>query len=421
MKVIVVSNFYPPRFYGGYELGCEQVVNELRSRGHEVTVLTSKLVAANPRNQSNRSSNGNKEVGVLRNIKIRQDWSSKVLPLARSLLQEILNQRELKSAIRNQKPDVVYFWNLAQVGVSTIFLADSLGVPTCFFVSDHWMKGFGLSDPVYELVNYRGTWKRKIVKSWFAKVCLRLSGAVVPIGPPKPKLVQFCSEFLRAQADAPASGTQSEVVHWGVWSQGKKSQVHAWPVNRFLYTGRLTPEKGVRTAVEAFVLASRQGILHGAVFTLCGEASDPVFEQSLREIAQGSQNGCRVVFRGKLTRQEVLREYIDNDVFLFPSEWDEPFSIALLEALDAGLAVIGTKTGGTPEILQDSRNGLVYHQGDVQDMVAAIRRLLSDRDLCQSIRVQATEQIQQEFLFSNMVDKIEKRLLDIVGKSVANA
>ena len=41
MKILAISNLYPPRFLGGYELGCAQMVGELRRRGHDVHVFTS--------------------------------------------------------------------------------------------------------------------------------------------------------------------------------------------------------------------------------------------------------------------------------------------------------------------------------------------------------------------------------------------
>ena len=40
MKILVLSNLYPPDVIGGYELGCKQVVDALRARGHDVRVLT---------------------------------------------------------------------------------------------------------------------------------------------------------------------------------------------------------------------------------------------------------------------------------------------------------------------------------------------------------------------------------------------
>jgi hypothetical protein len=41
VKILVLSNLYPPDFIGGYELACEQAVDALIARGHEVRVLTS--------------------------------------------------------------------------------------------------------------------------------------------------------------------------------------------------------------------------------------------------------------------------------------------------------------------------------------------------------------------------------------------
>jgi glycogen synthase len=49
MRVLVLSNFYPPHFIGGYELGCRDVVEGLKARGHDVRVLTSTYKSAGRR------------------------------------------------------------------------------------------------------------------------------------------------------------------------------------------------------------------------------------------------------------------------------------------------------------------------------------------------------------------------------------
>ena len=46
MKILALTNLYPPHYLGGYELICYMVTNELRARGHDVQVLTSKHVVS---------------------------------------------------------------------------------------------------------------------------------------------------------------------------------------------------------------------------------------------------------------------------------------------------------------------------------------------------------------------------------------
>ena len=65
MKILALSNLYPPDFLGGYELACQQVVDGLRSVGHDVRVLTAaprKPVATAPAH-------------VLRRFKLMDEWS----------------------------------------------------------------------------------------------------------------------------------------------------------------------------------------------------------------------------------------------------------------------------------------------------------------------------------------------------------
>ncbi|MFQ5772284.1 MAG: hypothetical protein ACE5HX_17245, partial [bacterium] len=52
MRILVISNLYPPYFVGGYELGCRDVVDGLKARGHHVKVLTSTYGVNKPEHDS---------------------------------------------------------------------------------------------------------------------------------------------------------------------------------------------------------------------------------------------------------------------------------------------------------------------------------------------------------------------------------
>ena len=115
-------------------------------------------------------------------------------------------------------------------------------------------------------------------------------------------------------------------------------------------------------------------------------------------------------FIGKVSREALAQIYREHDILLFPSIWDEPFSIALLEGMASGLAVVGTMTGGTPEILLDEVNALTYAKENADECAAQIERLFDSQELRISLSNAALRTIQERFAFPRMVDLIEADL-----------
>jgi glycosyltransferase involved in cell wall biosynthesis len=67
----------------------------------------------------------------------------------------------------------------------------------------------------------------------------------------------------------------------------------------------------------------------------------------------------------------LLRKF---DVLVLPSIWPEPFSRAVLEGLVSGLVVVATRSGGTPEIIVDGENGLLFTPNDPEELAKKIAR-----------------------------------------------
>src|SRR5262249_10286774 len=157
MRILVISNFYPPHHIGGYELGCADVVRGLERRGHEVCVLTSRR-GADAVVQSD---------GVYRLLRAdcvppEQAASQSV---ARILLKDLANRRAMKRVCSKFKPDLVYVWNAAGISTSVIVAAQSMMRPVCYFVSDCWLSRWE-TDACYSLntrnprrVSRRLAWK----------------------------------------------------------------------------------------------------------------------------------------------------------------------------------------------------------------------------------------------------------------------
>jgi glycosyltransferase involved in cell wall biosynthesis len=90
--------------------------------------------------------------------------------------------------------------------------------------------------------------------------------------------------------------------------------------------------------------------------------------------------GERVRF-ANADRSELQTLYAAADVFVFPSEWDEPFGLVPVEAMACGTPVVATCTGGSAEFLRDGVNCLRFRARDPSELARCVRSLAADASL----------------------------------------
>jgi glycosyltransferase involved in cell wall biosynthesis len=139
-----------------------------------------------------------------------------------------------------------------------------------------------------------------------------------------------------------------------------------------LYAGRLSPEKGIETAIEAISILIKNGNQVRLSVVGGGESG---YVQQLQERVQAAGLKDAIRFLGPVAKEEMPPLYRQFDAFLFPSVWQEPFGRVLVEAMASGLVVIGTATGGAGEILQDEETALVFAPGDAAGLAKQIMRV----------------------------------------------
>jgi len=403
VRILVVSNYYPPHFIGGYELGCQQVVQALRERGHEINVLTSSFGVQRPVQDGN----------VFRWLRLRQREDLQALGTASGRLEvlsrDFANQLAFDRAFKLSRPDIVYFWNLSDVSVSLAFRAEQRS-PVCYFVSDSWLQNWTVDQWRQMLAGSEKT--RLGGKVAIARLLFRLLGRTLPAGKLKLQWVQFCSAYLREAAfQAGVHVMNGEVVHWGVEANRFMPSAARLESTRLLYVGQLGPHKGVHTAIEALRLLRLAGA--GDVrLTLVGGAGPHYqdYEKALRaQVARAGLEGS-VTFAGMKPREELPSILRDYQILIFPSCWQEPFAITPLEAMASGLAVVGTTTGGSGEIFKDGVNALTFPAEDPQACARQVLRLLREPILLQDLASEGQKTVARDFSFLGMVDKIEPQL-----------
>jgi glycosyltransferase involved in cell wall biosynthesis len=174
--------------------------------------------------------------------------------------------------------------------------------------------------------------------------------------------------------------------------------------------GRFVEPKGYTYLLDA--LAKIRTQISDAKALLVG---DGALRQPMEEKARELGLSDTVVFTG--TRRDVPQVLALLDVFVLPSLW-EGLPIALLEAMAAGLPVVATAVGGTPEVVVDGVTGILVPPRDPDALAEAILTLLHDPDLRRKMGQAGRERVRGHFSVEKMVKETEglyRRLLTEKG------
>jgi glycosyltransferase involved in cell wall biosynthesis len=221
------------------------------------------------------------------------------------------------------------------------------------------------------------------------------------------QLVVCNSEMVRSTLSPMLGGVRTEVVYPGVDVPAclpDNPEREAGPM-RAVMVGHMCEVKGQRVALRAVALARRLGA--DVTLRLVGHCA-PSFENILRADAARLDVEQYVSLTTQMTSPWTA--YTSSHVALVCSR-REPFGRVTVEAQKCGLAVCASRSGGTPEIVQQDVTGLLHDSGDEEALARDLVRLAQDeqlrRRLGQHARVSATER------FS--VTRYADQILDLVA------
>ncbi len=143
-----------------------------------------------------------------------------------------------------------------------------------------------------------------------------------------------------------------------------------------LFVGRLHMQKGLDTLLRAFAEVPAN-LRAGCRLILVGDGPE---RHPLQELANHLDLSHLIEFRGWVDRDKIAGVYASADIFVFPSR-DEGMPNAVLEAMAAGLPIIGTRISGSEELVIEGENGLLVGVDDVGALAAALTRVIGDGDL----------------------------------------
>ncbi len=412
MRILFVTNYYPPSSYGwGYMQLCEEVAEGLTTRGHEIAVLTSTYIdgpqVAHP-------------YPVYRRLTLDPDWHSGK-PVALQFIfgrrqRERKSVRNLLNLLNRFSPQVIFIWHA--VGLPRVLLHAAevqTSSETVYYLADYQTE---LPD------EYMAYWQQppvhliaKLLKkplSRFALAELRREG--------KPILLQYenaicVSDHVRQRLRTHGLISQDAVViHNGVDVQrfvGSPNASRSSSPSSCLVAGRVIPEKGIHTAIEAFAELASWPETHHLKLVILGEGPADYLAQLHKKVEEDGLKEM-VTFNPPVPRTQMPDVMKQHQILLLPSEYEEPIARSMQEAMAMGLLVIGTATGGSSELLIHEQTGLVFEAGNAQSLARQIQRVLADRALETRLAWAGQQLVREKFTIQHTVEQIEDYLVQVV-------
>jgi spore coat protein, CotS family len=174
-----------------------------------------------------------------------------------------------------------------------------------------------------------------------------------------------------------------------------------------LFVGRLTPKKGPDLLIQAIdeVHSSNSNIalvIVGGTWYSVDTVTDYV--AYVRILAERAS--FPVITTGYVAADLIHQWFWAGDIFVCPSQWQEPLARVHYEAMAAGVPFLTTARGGNPEIVL-GQNGLIVEQPeDIEEFAKKLRKLLTDPKLCQTMGENGRRLAEKHFSWERVADEV---------------
>ena len=365
MRILVVSNFYPPRAIGGAELVAHRHALEMKKRGHEVRIFAGRPPKSN-------QSGGELDMELVDRLDVYL-LSIRSLEPDRAFRWDAAGRR-LRAVLHDFRPEVVHFHNLSGLGANLILEVKRFGAKTICTVHDHW--GFCAKNTLYRDGGYvckefeechfcvknvsdeNGKALPTRLRRDYVMSCLSEVDALV-----------FPSRYLeRAYAEAGFDTCEAHVQSNGVDIEKFEASPSpgAGPLH-FAFIGYLGVHKGTDLVLDMVERLLAEPSLDGRWrLSIVGDGALRTRVSRLVEVAPHRDY---VSFLGKLAANEIPAFLASSDVVLLPSVWPENEPVVMLEAIASGRAQLASRIGGHTELVVDGKSGLLFTSGDLNDLI----------------------------------------------------
>ena len=370
MRLLLITNLYPPQELGGYGRCMADFCWGLKQRGHHIQVLSNDASYL-----GNAAKNGPSGEPVARELLLKGDFCNGV-----HLMQSRSEQRSVDRHNRSK----IQFW-LEHYPWDGILLGnlDLLGVEIL-----HWMLGHKL--PILHHIGFvNSPYSIEEQPNADNYNLLAASHAV------KARLI-----------DQGVSAKNASIVYPGARTDlfGPVAIRRALPEAPCRITGKplhlcfaglLMESKAPHTLLEAVAQLHQQGYPIRASFA--GGPFQKSYVEAMKSFCVENNINEFITFYKQLTRDQLARFFILHHAAVFPSIHPEAFGIVAVEAMASGLALLSSGVGGAGEVFEDNKSGLQFKAGDSNHLAKQIKRFFHEPQLLGELQINGLNRARKHF------------------------
>jgi glycosyltransferase involved in cell wall biosynthesis len=395
MRIAFVSQEYPPETgYGGIGSQTYQKAHGMASLGHEVYVISHSRDAC--RHESNQDN-----VRV-----IRIPGADDELPIATEAVRWVTYSLKVAAEVARLhaevRLDLVDFpeWG-SEAYIHLLNRAEWNGIPSVIQLHGPIvMFAHAIGWPEVDSDFYRAV-------HMMEGVCLRLADAVYSSSRCS---ADWCERYYDLNSETiPVIHTGIDIDHFRPRAVPKNTRP------TIVFVGKIETNKGVEVLVEAACrLADTFPDLR---LQLIGRGRSNLIEQLLQTAADAGHR--ELIELPGYVASELLPNYLSRaHIFAAPSFYEGGPGFVYLEAMACGLPVVGCRSGGVCEIIEDGVTGLLVPPNDADALYTTLAQLLSDAQLCKTIGQRGREWAVREADSRESLRKLESFYFEVVHKCV---